>query len=185
MTDPPTLPELPGPPRLVGRYRPGEPLPPYRYVPAGPHPHPVTGDGGHFVGRAFDAPDPLSPLAWMVNPLWLFGVDLFNNHYFWEAHEVWEPLWRELDKAQPPGLMIHACMQCAGLMLKVHAQEREGAAAFWERAHLRLTQLVAIKELWGLKPKRVLKDFSKYLAPLADGRMPAIDKRVPKLKLAM
>ncbi len=27
---------------------------------------------------------------------WAYGWDLFENHYWWEAHEVWERLWKAM-----------------------------------------------------------------------------------------
>ena len=27
---------------------------------------------------------------------WAYGWDLYDNHYWWEAHEVWERLWKAL-----------------------------------------------------------------------------------------
>ena len=27
---------------------------------------------------------------------WAYGWDLYENHYWWEAHEVWERLWKAL-----------------------------------------------------------------------------------------
>ena len=27
---------------------------------------------------------------------WKYGMDLYENHFWWEAHEVWERLWLEL-----------------------------------------------------------------------------------------
>ncbi len=162
-----------------------EPLPPYRYVPGGDLPHPVTDPAGHFAGRAFRAAT-VSPLAWMVDPLWLFGVDLFNQQYFWEAHEVWEPLWKGLDKAEPPGMMIQGLMQCAGGLLKVRAGELEGMVAFWGQAEVRLGKVRQVApELWGLKTGKVFKDFAAYFGPAAKrGALPSLERGAPTLKLA-
>jgi len=181
------LPDIPPPTKQAKRYRPDDALPPYRYVQGGAHPNPVTGDGGHFKGRVFAPPDPLTELAWMINPLWLYGVDLFNARYFWEAHEVWEPLWRNLDKSDPPGMYIQALMQIAGGVLKAHAGELDGVLAFWGQADTRLTQIARVKsELWGTKPKRVHKDFAAWFRPAyAKGVVPVLDKKLPRLKLAM
>lgn len=185
---------IPAPKRAPRRYS-AEPLPPYRYVPGGPFPHPVTSPQGHFFPskagaagrRSLKASETLSPLAWMVEPLWLYGVDLFNQRYLWEAHEVWEPLWKALDKAEPPGLFLQGLMQCAGGLLKVHAGELEGVQAFWGQAEVRLGKAQQVApELWGLKTRKVFKDFSAYFKGAASkGALPALDRRVPTLKLAM
>lgn len=186
MTDP--LPDIPPPEKPPKkRYRPEEPLPPYRYVQGGAHPNPVSGDGGHFQGRAFTAPDPLSEMAWMVNPLWLYGVDLFNHRFFWEAHEVWEPLWRGLDKAEPPGMYIQGLMQVAGGVLKAHAKDLDGVLAFWGQADTRLAQIAKVAPaLWGTRTKRVHKDWAAWFKPAyAKRELPVLDRKLPILKLAM
>ncbi len=164
----------------------GEPLPPYRYVPDGAHPHPVTSSEGHFHGRTFSAPEPVSEIAWMVNPLWLYGVDLFNNRFYWEAHEVWEPLWRALDKAEPPGMFIQGLMQCSAAMLKVHLENMEGVLALWGKAEVRLGQCAKVSdELWGLPARKTFKAFSRYFAPAQHkGRVPRLED-APVLKLSL
>jgi hypothetical protein len=123
----------------------------------------------------------------MVDPPWLFGVDLFNQRYFWEAHEVWEPLWKGLDKAEPPGMLIQGLMQCAGGLLKVQAGEIEGVAAFWGQAEVRLGKVQQVTpELWGLKTKRVFKELSAYFGPaVKEGALPSLERGVPTLKLAI
>lgn len=185
---PPALPvpDLPAPKRAPKRVCESEALPPYRYVPDGAHPHPVTSSEGHFHGRAFIAPDPTTHLAWMVNPLWLYGVDLYNQRYFWEAHEVWEPLWRALDKAEPPGMFVQALMQVSAAMLKVHIGNLDGVLALWGKAEVRLGQVSKVSdELWGLSPQRTYKSFARYFAPaVKKGRVPKLDD-APLLKLAM
>lgn len=181
-----TTPDLKAPKRPPRRYCESEPLPPYRYVPDGAHPHPVTSPEGHFHGRAFTAPETTTPLAWMVNPLWLFGTDLYNQRYYWEAHEVWEPLWRALDKAEPPGMFVQGLMQCAAAMLKVHAENLEGVLALWGKAEVRLGQVSKVeRELWGLPTEKTFKAFTRYFAPaVKKGRLPKVDD-APVLKLPM
>src|SRR5437762_2797351 len=88
-----TLTDLPDPgARGVPRYA-SSPLPAYRYVP-GRHPHPLRDPLGHSYAASAQA----VPAAWQLQDwpqldAWLFGVDLFNAFYFWEAHEAWESLW--------------------------------------------------------------------------------------------
>lgn len=181
-----STPDLPAPRRPQKRVWPQAPLPPYRYVPGGTHPHPVTSPDGHFHGRVFEAPEPTSPLAWMVNPLWLYGVDLFNQRYFWEAHEVWEPLWRALDKAEPPGAFVQGLMQCSAAMLKVHIENLDGVLALWGKAEVRLGQCAKVQdELWGLSPAKTYRAFAKYFEPAVKrGKVPKLDD-APALKLKL
>lgn len=56
--------------------------------------------------RQMDLPiDSLSvktvPDYWHDDPVYLYGVDLFNHHFFWLAHEVWEKKWIFYKKYHP------------------------------------------------------------------------------------
>ena len=75
------------PPRYTDR-----PLPPYTYVP-GQQPHPISDPAGHMHGQEHPEPAPLVPSNWQTSETYLYAVDLFNQGYFWEAHEAWESLW--------------------------------------------------------------------------------------------
>lgn len=84
------------------RYCPNRPLPPYSYVP-GHFPHPVSDPAGHSYAHSAPTTGPPPPRAasepislasdWAQAADYLFGIDLFNQGYYWEAHETWESLW--------------------------------------------------------------------------------------------
>ena len=82
MTAPPAA-----PPRLSD-----EPFPPYRYVP-GQGPHPFAHEGGWGFGQERPVPPYVPTERWAECPAFLFGCDLFNQGWWWEAHETWEELW--------------------------------------------------------------------------------------------
>ena len=107
---------LEGPPRL----EPGRPLPPYRYVP-GRDPHPVRHPGGYLHGRESEPPAPGSA-EWRV--ALRYGVDLFNHHDFWAAHETWETLWHTLPRDTPLAQALQGLIQLAAAMLK-HEMSQE------------------------------------------------------------
>jgi len=67
-------------------------LPPYSYVP-GHAPHPASDPAGHMFGVEHRAASQLDPNAWQQSQEYLYGIDLFNHGYYWEAHEAWESLW--------------------------------------------------------------------------------------------
>ena len=70
-----------------------EHLPVYRHVP-GLTPHPVRHRDGHMYGQKMVpwSGGTVLPEGWSQCPPYLFGVDLFNRSYFWEAHESWEEI---------------------------------------------------------------------------------------------
>jgi len=84
--------EAGAPPRLC----PDVPFPPYRFVP-GRAPHPFAHDGGWGRGAPRPVPPFVSHVDWRNNRSYLFGLDLFNRGWWWEAHEVWEELWHVVE----------------------------------------------------------------------------------------
>jgi len=76
----------------VPRFVPDQPLPPYSFVP-GRFPHPVNDPQGHSFGADPPPAELLDPDRWQICRAYLYGVDLFNHGYYWEAHESWEGLW--------------------------------------------------------------------------------------------
>lgn len=49
----------------------------------------------------------------------LFGVDLYNAGFFWEAHEVWEPVWMSLPPNSRERIACQALIQAANGCLKL------------------------------------------------------------------
>lgn len=111
-------------PRPAPRLVPELPLPPYSYVPRGSHPHPTRDVGGHSYGRVklpCPAPD---PAAWQSCQPYLYGIDLFNHGYYWEAHEVWEDLWHACGRQGTTADFFKALIALAAAGVK----QREGVA---------------------------------------------------------
>ncbi len=101
------------------RYLPDEPLPPYAYRP-GRTPHPTRDPGGHRYRAPPVHVAPPDPRQWHACRPYLYGVDLFNHGYYWEAHEAWESLW-------------HACGRSGVTADFLRALIRLAAAGFKER----------------------------------------------------
>lgn len=68
-------------------------FPPYTYVPGKGMAHPTRDKEGHSYNREEQDPGPLTESNWRDSDLYLFGFDLFNHGYYWEAHEAWEGIW--------------------------------------------------------------------------------------------
>ncbi len=65
---------------LIGRR-----LPSYAYLP-GKNPHPVRDPAGH----SYKVEPPVPAEASLDSDIFLWGLDLFNHGYYWEAHEAWK-----------------------------------------------------------------------------------------------
>ena len=105
-------------------------LPAYRFVP-GLHPHPTKDPRGHSFARS-EFEEVSETGSWTTATDWLFGLDLFDFRFYWEAHEVWEARWKLLegdDKAFLQGMILSsACL------LQRHMGRKQIAAKSWRRA---------------------------------------------------
>ncbi|MBC7855789.1 MAG: DUF309 domain-containing protein [Pirellulaceae bacterium] len=67
-------------------------FPPYTYVP-GKFPHPTRDPTGHSFGHQSKPCDPLTSVNALGHEEYIWGIRLFDNGYYWEAHESWEQVW--------------------------------------------------------------------------------------------
>jgi uncharacterized protein len=103
------------------RYYEGRPLPPYSYV-TGLAPHPTRDPCGHSFHCHEPPPAALDEATYRGNPAYLYGLDLFNHGYYWEAHEVWEGLWHACGRGGRLGDFLKGLIKLAAAAVKV----REG-----------------------------------------------------------
>ncbi len=108
--------------------------PPYSYVPGGPFPHPIREPGGHMSGHRSEPVPPISGDDWRDSPSYLRGIDLFNDGYYWEAHEAWEPIWHALGRTGPRADAIRALIKLAAAGVKVREGQPHGVATHAGRA---------------------------------------------------
>jgi predicted metal-dependent hydrolase len=74
--------------------------------------------------------------GWAENEDFLFGVDLFNAGYFWEAHAFWERLWALEETSPEIRRVLQALIQTAAACLKVRQGQTAGARKLLDRAGL-------------------------------------------------
>lgn len=101
-----------------------EGLPDQPYWP-GITPRPGAGPVFEISGRA--AID-VTPANWRESEAWAAGFVLMRRGYFWEAHEVLEPVWQGLPPNGPDRPFVQAAIQYANGRLKA-AMGRDKAAA--------------------------------------------------------
>jgi hypothetical protein len=180
------LTDLPEPhDRAAPRYS-RRPFPAYRYVP-GLHPHPNRDPSGHSYQPR---PTPSRHAPWRVDDWrtlddWLYGVDLFNHFYFWEAHEAWEGLWAATGREAAPALMLQGLIQIAAALLKTHMGVVAGARTLSSEGLDKLRRAAAAQaRMLGLDLDATVIQFARYCEPLARGVLPRIGPAVPVLQLA-
>lgn len=105
-------------------------LPPYTYVP-GHAPHPVSDPDGHMQHFRL-------PATWSHGDHVRWGKRLFENGYYWEAHEAWEHVWLELGRTSAQALTVKGLIKLAASGVKC----REGNAAGAIRHATRAAELL-------------------------------------------
>lgn len=100
------------------------PLPGVAYLP-GRTTRPDADDDVHRIARA--APDPTDPRNWAQNAAWLAGLRLYREGFFWEAHEVWEPVWMNAQPNSRERLLIQGLIQMANAALKQRMARNQAA----------------------------------------------------------
>jgi uncharacterized protein len=138
--------------RDVSRLVPDEPFPPYSFVP-GLFPHPSADPAGHSHGRAPARPQPLDPARWQRSARYLYGIDLFNFGYYWEAHEAWEELWHGCGRTGPTATLLKGLIHLAAAGVKMRECRPQGVRSHGGRA----------AELFGQVADQVIANTDLYL----------------------
>lgn len=123
------------PPRLL----PDRAFPAYAYLP-GRQPHPIRDPDGHSYGLE---PTSVAPETALQSEEFLWGADLFNHGYYWEAHEAWEGLWQAAHRRPPDRLLFKALILLAATGVKLREGKRIPAARHAARAAATLRKLPA------------------------------------------
>ncbi len=100
-------------------------LPKYRYVPS-VTPHPVIDPEGHSYKKPEEKATALPADKWMQNEPYLYGIDLFNHGYWWEAHEAWESVWLTTQKTDLMGVFLQGLIQFSAALLKLSEGSKKG-----------------------------------------------------------
>lgn len=158
------------------RYAPGRPFPPYAYLP-GRDPHPTRDPRGH----SYDAEEGdavyLPADEWRANEGFLFGVDLYNAGYLWEAHEAWEELWHAARADELQRECLQGLIQCAAACLKVPMEQPRGLAKLAELGTGRLERVA--QAVHGRFMGLDLAAFARALRAFAASEPEGIDERPP------
>ena len=89
-------------------------FPAYRYVP-GLHPHPIKHPQGHMTEAVHQF---LIGDVWENDEQFLYGADLFDGRFYWEAHENWEHCWHRATGSYKKS--IQGLIQVSASILKHH-----------------------------------------------------------------
>ncbi len=120
-------------------------------------PHPTNDPAGHSYGRRRrrtgpeetetetepPRPPPLDPRAWRASADYLFGVDLWNHGYYWEAHEAWEGLWNAAGREGAVAELLKGLIKLAAAGVKVRQGRPAGVRTHCARAEAHLRRVRA------------------------------------------
>jgi hypothetical protein len=135
---------------LRPRWLPQKRLPPYAYLP-GKKPHPVRHPAGHSYHVE---PTPVAAEVSLSSDAFLWGLDLFNHGYYWEAHEAWEGLWQVADRDDPLRMLFKGLILLSAAGVKVRERKNAAAARHAKRAAALFRQLpdLAFERALGMSP---------------------------------
>jgi len=109
-----------------------KPMPEYRHLPF-KTPHPYMDEGGHSYGQDLPKVESFDEQNWQRCDTYLFAIDLFNQGYWWEAHELLKQVCYCVGRDSQIGSFLEAVIQIAAGELKHFMQEEQGAQALIER----------------------------------------------------
>lgn len=121
------------------RYCPQRPFPPYRHVP-GVTPHPIRDPQGHSYGLEEDDSPVSLPADWRQTEDYLYGVDLYNFAYWWEAHEAWEGLWNKTE--DDCRLFLQGLIQVSAALIKYHVRQLRGLQSLSTNGRKKVRQVL-------------------------------------------
>ena len=127
---------------LRPRWLPQKSFPPYAYLP-GKKPHPVRDPTGHSYHVE---PIPVAAEASLGSETFLWGLDLFNHGYYWEAHEAWEGLWQGADRDGPLCMLLKGLILLSAAGIKIREGEHAAAVRHTGRAAALLRRLMKVPD---------------------------------------
>jgi hypothetical protein len=115
---------------LRPRCLPEKSFPSYAYPP-GRQPHPVSDPAGHsYQNEAMPVAEGVS----LDSDVFLWGLDLFNHGYYWEAHEAWEGLWQVADRGSQLRMLFKGMILLSATGVKIREGKHAAAVRHAGRA---------------------------------------------------
>lgn len=160
------------------RYAPDRTFPPYAYLP-GRDAHPTRDPAGHMYGLPEPEVTAPAPDDYHACSDYLFGVDLYNHGFHWEAHEVWEGLWHA-SKDPLQREMFQALIQAAAAGVQFRLGNPHGQARLAWRAAERLRRVEREFGLdyMGIHVSQLATDLARFAFEERD--LPTLFVRMPR-----
>jgi len=138
------------------------PFPPYRFIP-GTAPHPTEDPKGYSYGKKEEDVLWYPPEQWLHNQQYLYGVDLYNHAYWWEAHEAWEVLWRQPQAAYLTKEFLQGLIKIAAAFLKWQLKQQRGVEQLYNEGIEHLQTVLAQRDIdMGINLMEFITQLSKH-----------------------
>lgn len=87
----------------------------------------------------------LKEVNWTESDEYLFGIDLFNHGFWFEAHEIWEAVWLAQNKDSETRVFMQGLIQLSAALFKKKSGKYESAERLAAKGIYKLNKLVGIK----------------------------------------
>ena len=122
-------------------------------------------------------PDRLEPANWRNVEAYQVGFVLYAHACFWEAHEVWEPVWLACAPATSERRLLAALIQLANAGLKLEMHQPSAAARLADEASAHLAEILPsfapAEPLMGIDVARLLAGLDHFRSAPAPESLPA------------
>ncbi len=149
-------------------------FPPYTYTP-GVTPHPISNPAGHSYGHRPKTSARFDPVNFADCDSYVTGLELFQNGFFWEAHEEWEAAWNSVGRKGMAADFLKGLIKLAAAGVKAREGSFDGVTRHMRRA-LELFRTVKLpgNRIAGLDLNRVVSCVEQARA-LEKPRLPQPD----------
>ena len=137
-----------------------------RWLPARPLPAQAFWPGVSPARPELRSPEPIDRPSdeWLFDEAYLFGVDLYEAQFPWEAHEAWEGAWK-LASELARRMLLQGLIQCTAAVVKARAGAAAGARSLVVRGARRLeraAELYGAPDVMGLHIPRFVDELRAW-----------------------
>jgi hypothetical protein len=104
--------------------------------------------------------DGLSLAALSTSRAWTEGHSLFQNGYFWEAHELWEAVWMVCLEDTPERNFVQLWIQIANARLKLKMNRPNAVLRLIEICEEKVAPLCTLEALLGIEITRAEQEIT-------------------------
>jgi hypothetical protein len=131
-------------------------------------------------------PPRVSEETWQDAPAYAYGLRLYAQGFFWEAHEVWEAAWLATAPNSQERYLLAGLIQLANACLKLEMAQPKAALRLLQASQDHLAECRS-PMLFGLAPRGLVQDvrvFAEQVTAAQAGNLDAVIAGRPKPALA-